>query len=264
MSDDFAPGARRLVVWGAGELGGRVARRWVDAGGAAVGFTAGASRHEALRLSGVSPRSGPATDEVCAGDVLLLALPGTDQQIMAVDSLRASAEPPARVVLVSSTGFYGSTGGVVNEETRPGTGARSGRVAALEVLFRSWAPQGVVLRMGGLYRKGRGPLASYCRRGTAPEGPPDKTLALIHYDDAAATTTAALSHASPAPTYVCVVPPCPTRRDFYQAAAVINDLDPPFFTTPLGRPPAEYDTSRMRKDLLPEPAFARWQAALVP
>ena len=132
------------------------------------------------------------------------------------------------------------------------------------MLFRSWAPHGVVLRMGGLYRNGRGPLASYQRRGTAPDGPPDKTLALIHYDDAATATFAALSHASPAPSYLCVVPPCPTRADFYQAAAVVNELELPFFTTPLGRPPAEYDTTRTRNDLLPEPAYPKWQAALVP
>ena len=242
---DFLPSARRLLVWGAGELGGQVARRWAEAGGEVLGFTAGESRHEGLRRSGVEPRSGPATKEVRADDVLLLTLPGTDRQIMAVDSLRSAGEPPARVALVSSTGFYGSAGGKVSAGSRPGTDARSGRIAAL-------------------YRNGRGPLASYQRRGTAPDGPPDKTLALIHYDDAATATFAALSHASPAPSYLCVVPPCPTRADFYQAAAVVNELELPFFTTPLGRPPAEYDTTRTRNDLLPEPAYPKWQAALVP
>ena len=253
---------RRLVVWGAGELGGRVARRWVEAGGEALGFTAGESRHEALRLSGVSPHTGQPTESL-QDDALLLALPGTDRQIMALSVLR-SREPPARAVMISSTGVYGLVGGSVDEETRTGATERSAKIAALEVLFRSWAPEGVVLRMGGLYRKGRGPLAAFARKGRVALGPPDKTLALIHYDDAASATVAALSIETPRPLYVCVVPPCPTRGDFYQAAAVINELELPLFDVPLGRPRAEYDTSRMQADLLPDPAYPKWQAALVP
>jgi len=248
-----------LVVWGAGELGGRVARRWVEAGGRAVGYTAGTSRHEALERAGVEARIGAA--EIEPEDALLLALPGTDRQIMAVSTL---GEAPARAVLVSSTGYYGLASGAVDEDTPPGKGERAQRIAAAEGLFRTWAPAGVVLRMGGLYRQGRGPLAAFAKRGRVPRGPPDKTLALIHYDDAATATLAALRHPAPRPAYNCVVAPCPTRGDFYQAAAVVNELELPVFDVPLGRPPAIFDTTRTREDLLPEPERPSWQAALVP
>ncbi len=255
--------ARRLVVWGAGELGGRVARRWVDAGGEALGFTEGGSRHGALAEAGVTPHLGSPADLVQPEDALLVSLPGTDRQILAVNALGGSP-PPARVVLVSSTGYYGLASGIVDETTRPGSDGRAGRIAALETLFRAWAPEGVVLRIGGLYRPGRGPLAALSRRGAPPLGPPDKTLALIHYEDAATATFEALRHRDPRYVYVCVVPPCPTRQEFYFAATVMLSLDDPVFDHPLERPTVKYDTHRMREDLLPEPAHPRWQEALLP
>ena len=48
----------RLWVWGAGELGGRVAKKAVESGGTAVGLTLTKKRHKALRRLGVDPRRG--------------------------------------------------------------------------------------------------------------------------------------------------------------------------------------------------------------
>ncbi len=259
---------RRLVVWGAGELGGAVARRWVEAGGACLAITRTEARHPDLKAAGVEVRAlddgATAAALVRPDDAVLLALPGVDNQIMAVGALRAAGAPPARVVLISSTGYYGFASGRVDEGARPADQPRAARIAALETVFRGWAPEGVVLRMGGLYRAGRGPFSALQRRGQPPPGPPDKTLALIHYDDATTATFAALGHDAPRPVYLCVVPPCPTRQDFYLAACVILELPLPTFEPARKRPPAEYDARRMTEDLLPTPAWPRWQAALVP
>lgn len=253
----------RLVIWGAGELGGRVAAARVAAGDTVVAHTRTETRHPTLREAGADVALG-APDALEPDDTLLIALPGTDRQTMAVVSLR-DRPPPRRVVLVSSTGFYGDRRkGVVDEDTPPGDGERAGAVAACETLFRHWAGEaGVVVRSGGLYRVGRGPLSALQKRGSVPPGRPDKTLALIHYDDAAAAVAAALVHPDPQPVYLAVTPPCPSRRDFYLAASVVLGLDLPSFDRDRGGG-VRYDVSRLRADLLPEPANPRWQAALVP
>lgn len=258
---------RRLVVWGAGELGGRVAAAWARDGGEVLAFTETRRQHPSLKAAGATPRLGDPTDTLREDDALLLSLPGSERQAMAIARLARRA-PPARAVLISSTGYYGHPPGSIDEDSPPASSLRAAMVVGAEAAFRAWvgeAPgRGVVLRMGGLYRPGRGPLSALQRRGFAPKGPPDQSLALIHYEDAATATRRALSHPAPAPTYLCVVPPCPTREAFYLAGCVLLDLPLPAFDPPLKRRLTEYDTAKMRADLLPEPAHPKWQGVLVP
>jgi nucleoside-diphosphate-sugar epimerase len=252
----------RLVVWGAGELGGRVAVAWAQSGYPALGLTQGTSRHDDLRRAGVEPRIGSAADVLMPDDVLLLALPGNVNQKAGINALR-HRPPTGRAVLISSTGYYGTPVGRVDEDTPRGETQRALNVAATEQAFRTWAgPRGVVVRFGGLYRPGRGPMSALLRRGIAPEGAPNRTLALIHYADAATATLAALRHLAPEATYVGVVPPCPTRHEFYTCACAMAGLPEPVFTPPLPHPPAEYDVTRLMRDLLPEPAHPDWRDAL--
>ena len=252
----------RLVVWGAGELGGRVGSAWASGSEPVLGLTRSTRRHDDLRCHGITPLMGDAPGLLVPDDTLLLALPGSANQHAAVEAL-ANTPPPARAVLISSTGYYGTAPGRISEDTPPGDDAHAAMVAAAELVFHAWAgPGGVVLRLGGLYRCGRGPFSALLRRGTAPLGPPDKTLALVHYDDAATATLAALRHPSPESTYVVVVPPCPTRREFYLHACRIAGLPEPTFEAPLALPPADYDVTRLRRDLLPMPAHPDWHDAL--
>lgn len=252
----------QLVVWGAGELGGRVAAAWVERGHVAVGLTQSTERHDELRRCGVEPRLGSAPGLFGPEDVLLLALPGNANQKAAVEAL-VQTPLPARAVFISSTGYYGTPQGIVNEDTPQGDTAHAIDVAAAETAFRNWAgKQGVILRLGGLYRQGRGPLSALQRRGTVPPGAPNRTLALIHYTDAATVTLSALAHAAPEPLYVCVVPPCPTRQEFYLGACRALGLTEPTFDAPLEHPPAEYDVARMQRDLLPSPVHPDWHDAL--
>lgn len=72
-----------------------------------------------------------------------------------------------------------------------------------------------------------------------------------------------MRHPSPEPTYVVVVPPCPTRREFYMPACRLVGLPEPSFEAPLALPPATYDVSRLRRDLLPTPAHPDWHNALL-
>ncbi len=252
----------RLVVWGAGELGGRVAAAWAQQGQPVLGLTQSDQRHDTLRRHGVEPRTGTASEVLTPDDTLLLALPGNANQKAAVDAL-ANIPPPARAVFISSTGYYGTPQGCVNEDTLRGRTAHAIAVEAAEVAFRAWAGScGVVLRLGGLYRRGRGPMSALLRRGTAPSGAPNRTLALIHSADAATAALAILQHISPEPTYVGVVPPCPTREEFYRRACQVAGLPEPSFDAPLAHPPAKYDVTRMRRDLLSAPEHPDWHDAL--
>lgn len=253
----------RLVVWGAGELGGLVAASWVQSGHAAVGITQGTSQHDTLRRAGVEPRTGSALEVLTPDDVLLLALPGNANQRAAVEALQHTP-PSRRAILISSTGYYGSPVGRIDEDTPRGETPHAMNIEAAERAFCAWAgASGVIIRFGGLYRPGRGPMSALLRRGAAPEGPPNRTLSLIHYADAATAALAALRHPAPQAIYVGVVTPCPTRREFYTRACKAAGLPEPVFTSPSPHPPAEYNATRLMQDLLPEPAHPDWPDALV-
>ncbi|RMF03101.1 MAG: hypothetical protein D6768_06700 [Chloroflexi bacterium] len=256
----------RLLIWGAGELGGRVGRLWAQAGGRTLGFTRSSHRHPALQGWGIEPHTGSPAAHLRPGDHLLLALPGHRAQQQAVQHLiAAQVEPPARAVFISVTAIYGDTAGSLREETPPGSDDRSSAIAAAEQTFRDWAgTQGVILRLGGLYCNGRGPFSALARRGSVTrQAPPNKTMALLHYEDAAAAVVAALNHPAPEAVYLAVTPPCPTRQEFYRAACAKLGLPEPAYAPPLDTPPVQFDVTRLRRDLLPVPNYPDWRAALV-
>ena len=252
----------RLIIWGAGELGSRVGYLWRQAGGPVIGFTQTNKRHAELRSAGIKPKLGSPRDLLRPGDGLLFSLPGHASQRQSVQFL-AAISPPARAVFISSTGFYGLPAGVVNERTPAGEGNRPAAIEAAEQDFFNWAgDSGVIIRLGGLYGPGRGPFAALARRGTARFGPPNKTLPLIHSDDAAAAIVAAFMHPSPQPVYLAVIPPCPTRREFYTAACKQLDLSPPAFDELLPYPPVTFDVRLLQRDLLPDPGHPDWRESL--
>ena len=250
----------RLLIWGAGELGSLVARQWME--GPVIGYTGSTRRHQQLRQLGVEPRTGSVVGALRPEDALLVSLPGTETKAEAVAALVAQPRP-RRALLISTSGYYGTPQGRVDEETAPGPGPGAQAIAAVERRFREWAGEaGIIIRPGGLYRPGRGPMAALARRGTVSAKPPNKTLALIHYEDAATAVATALKRPDVAPVYLAVTPPSPSRREFFEAAAARLGLAPPPFAEPLPGPPADYDAARLRRDLLPRPAYPDWRAAL--
>lgn len=257
----------RLIIWGAGELGGRVAQPWLTTHGPVLALTKSAQHHAVLRATGIQPQQGTPLPYLTPADTLLLSLPGHATQMEAIQTLLKQAVPvPPRVVLISSTGYYGmAPRGIINETSPPGQHSRAVRIATMEQTFQTWAGErGLIIRFGGLYHATRGPLPALARRGSPLLRPPDKPLALIHYDDAASATYAALSHPAPESLYVGLSPPCPTRQEFYTLACATLNLPAPLFDSPLGYPPAHYDITRFRRDLLPSPTYPDWRAAVIP
>jgi nucleoside-diphosphate-sugar epimerase len=256
----------RLIIWGAGELGLRVARCWLtQEAGPVLGFTRSSTRHPELKAAGVAPYTGSPAQILGPEDRLLLALPNHTNQQTAVTELQTlSVAPSARAVLISITGYYGSAHGIIHSGSPPGDGDRPASVANAEQLFRQWAGDGgVVLRAGGLFSDRRGPFTVLARRGKITrQAPPDKTMALIHYDDLATAVVAGLKHPAPEAVYLAVTPPCPTRLEFYSLACAKLGLPLPDFPPPTGLPPASYDVTTLRRDLLPSPAYPDWRMAI--
>lgn len=253
----------RVIVWGAGELGGRICEMAKADGHRVLAYTRTEERHETLLSLGAEVACGDPSDWH-ESDILILCIAGTNQLDEAIARV-ADRPPPARVVITSSTGYYNGLGGGINEHTEAGPTDRAKGIEAMEQRFRSWTKKaGVIMRLGGLYRPGRGPLNMLRKRGFAPPGAPNNTLALIHYEDAARAVYQAGIKQSVRPAYIVVSPPCPTRHEFYLAASVILALPLPSFGRPLALPKAEYDVDALRQDLLPVPVHGRWQSALVP
>lgn len=226
---------------------------------------------------GVEPRTGDAAEMLREGDRVLLSIAGSEGQRRQAEALNGVRV--RRAIMTGSTGIYGSARGRIDEDTPPGEGDRAQAAARAERAFRVWAPTGVVVRLGGLYRRGRGPLQPLLRRRAPRPGPPDAALALIHRDDAVTVLLAALLHPQPEATYLAVTPPAPRRDAFYREACRLHGLPRPAFGEAIGvatvaersemlhggtvppRAAAWYDVSRLRRDLLPAPAHPDWREA---
>jgi nucleoside-diphosphate-sugar epimerase len=138
-----------------------------------------------------------------------------------VDGLRHLLDavgPVPRFVFTSTTGVYGQSDGSWVDEGSPTEPARfTGRVmleaeSIARDVARDAAAASTVLRLGGIYRPGRGRLLAQVRAGTAPvyDGPPVYTNR-IHVADAAGAVVHVLGLAG-APPVLNVVDDDPADR----------------------------------------------------
>ena len=240
-----------LWVIGCGELGGRVATRWVANGGRCVAWTRGESRHEALKSAGVHPLTDLQALQTFDASLVVFSVPGAP----ALSEMMTQLAPPSglrRAVLCSSTVSLRSPGSV-----------RGQRSLQTEEQFQRWsAGTGVVCRFGGLYRTGRGPYGSLTRGRTPPKGSPVRLLPLIHYEDAATAIGNALTRRDVAEYYTVVTNPVPTRKEFYAAACGKLGLPLPEFGSPGENDALTYCTTAMERDLLPAARYPDWRSAL--
>lgn len=254
-----------LIIWGAGTLGRLVGARWNRNDDSNVaGYTKKTRSHDLLREMGIKPHIGSPVDLLTASDHLLLALPGHQRQMDAIKMVSERGIIPKRSVLISSTGFYGEASGVVDERTPAGTFPRAQAIAQMEAAFHAWTgARGVILRPGGLYNGERGPFTAFKRRGTLPNKPMNRTLALIHYEDVATAAVNALLHPNPQPIYLAVTDPTPTRGEFYRAA--VEQLGWEMDVVVEGAADiVTYDTTQLQRDLLPTPAYPNWRTIFIP
>ncbi len=207
-----AAGLSTPVIFGAGFLGQVLARQLTERGQRPVFATRSPSRVATLAAAWKLPvvEVDPAAPDLLAAR---LAGTGTAFEIYCLvppaafpwiaDGCPTLARlvaalgrlPVVRAVLSSSIGVYGDTGGaVVTAETvpRPVT-ARERHLAAIE---RTWldATERRVLRLAGLYGRGRVIGRDALLTGQPIEGDRQGWLNLIHAEDAAALLRACMHH----------------------------------------------------------------------
>ena len=201
---------KRLWAWVRANPG-RVVERWHRLGGEVIPLTRTDDRHPELRKAGLNPQTGN-PDGMREDDCLLLSISGTQALTEAIEML-AGGVVPSRAVITGSTGYYGLQGGEISRNTPPGDTERAIAIAEMENRHERAGDQGVVLRIGGLYRQGRGPLNWLKNRKCLSNMAPDRVIPLVHYDDAASACIGALTCEEPKPAYL-VVSPLPNKAGF--------------------------------------------------
>jgi nucleoside-diphosphate-sugar epimerase len=135
-----------------------------------------------------------------------------------LQAVSAQGDPPARVILVSSTGVYGqSDGGWVDEDTPPAPADSSGQIVLEGERVALGADGiGVVLRLGGIYGPGRTRTVERVLNGEAGCPGPDRYGNRIHRDDAARALHHLLDMPEPDAVYIGVDAEPAPLRDVYR------------------------------------------------
>ncbi|WP_020499829.1 MULTISPECIES: NAD-dependent epimerase/dehydratase family protein [Sciscionella] len=104
-----------------------------------------------------------------------------------LDAIEEDLPAPPRMLLVSSTAVYGVTDGSWVDEQHPAIPATDtgAQLRAAEACLQARQPEGIVLRLGGLYGPGPSRLVTSVRDGTATVPAAPMFTNRIHRDDAA-------------------------------------------------------------------------------
>lgn len=196
---------RTLVVFGAGYVGGAVARQAVAAGLRVTALTRNPARAAELTSVGVNAvvadlasRDWHARVPVAADFVLNCVASGggglAGYQRSYVDGLRsilewgATAARPGHLIYTGSTSVYPQGGGAAIDETAepvaPGDDEPAAVLRTAEELALGWRGVGTVLRLAGIYGPERHHLLDQLRTSPAElPGAGEHHLNLIHRDD---------------------------------------------------------------------------------
>lgn len=238
----------RILIFGCGYLGKRVAQAAIDKGHAVFAVTRNPSNAEFLKSSRVEPIVG----DVCHVESLN-GLPEVEVVLHAVgfdpkaeqtreqvtlggmkNVVQAIAGRCSHFIQISSTSVYGqSSGEWVDEasECQPNQIGGQLTLAAEDVVRQfgdATSVRTTILRLAGIYGPGR-LLARVetLRAGQPLSGRPDSWLNLIHVDDAVTAIQQCLMEGGSSGLYNCV-DDCPVEREnYYRELARLVDTPPP-------------------------------------
>lgn len=208
---------RRLLIVGCGDVALRIIPLLMN-GYKVYALVRNPANCAGLRTLGVIPILGDLDDRASleriaglADAVLHFAPPpnaGThDTRTRNLLSILSRAEPPKRLVYISTSGVYGDCGGARVSETYPlnPTSPRSLRRVDAEQRIRDWAKRnGVnasILRVPGIYAADRLPLNRIRQRTPGIVDGEDSYTNHIHADDLARIGIAALRYGKPCRVY---------------------------------------------------------------
>lgn len=241
---------RRLLIFGCGYLGQRVAARWQAAGQSVSAVTRSAQRAEEFAQRGWQPVIADicdpgALEHLPAADVTLFAVgydrsSGKSQREVYVDGLRHVLDRMAsrcpQFLYVSSSSVYGQQGGEWVDEDSACEPTQPGGQCCLEAerlvldVYSAAGHAAQVLRLSGIYGPGR--LLSRVdalRRQEPLSGSPESWLNLIHVDDAATAILACVERNDAGRVYLVSDDEPVLRGDYYRCLATLIDAPPPVF-----------------------------------
>lgn len=204
-----------VLMAGCGDVGTEAGLRFAAQGHRVVGWRRSPDRLPspiegiAADLTGELPRVPTGTEVVvfapAAGERSVRAYRQVylDGLARVLDALERDAVTPSRIIVVSSTAVYADTEGTWVDEATPADPPTETSLVLREAeeLLAARAPQGVVLRLAGIYGPGRTRLVDQVRAGSAGTGRRRFTNR-IHRDDAAAAIVhLATGVTDPAPVY---------------------------------------------------------------
>lgn len=253
----------RVLLIGCGDLGQRVARRFLARGDEVHALR----RHPpAADASGIQWLQGDITrpdllPPLPAGVTRLIHLPAPGARDPAVyravfvDGLRNAlqtldASRLQRIVFVSSSAVYGEHHGAwVTEETPPAPQGFNGRVLLeAEAALASQPVSATALRLAGLYGPGRLQLIERLRSGAAGAPVrPEHWANRIHIDDAAAAVVHLALLPDVAPVYIgCDDTPLPLHTLYADLAKLIGAPEPREAPAPLHVGSKKLSNARLR------------------
>lgn len=275
----------KLMVFGCGYLGFRVAERAVSAGQVVWATTRCPDRAAKLSDRGIRPLLADWNDARTLRD-----LPEVDRVLVAVSYDRREKRSrfesqvgglsrllsflPSKtsICYISTTGVYHQTdGGWVDENSpvRPRREGGKAHLAAEQCLHRrqpggDWS----ILRLAGIYGPGRVPRAADVIAGRPIRSPEDGFLNLIHVSDAATAVDA--SWTSGRGLYVVADDQPVVRGDFYREIARQTGSAPPTFAPPEPDAPVRMRSDsnkriwnqKMKRDLLSKLRYPTYREGL--
>lgn len=137
----------------------------------------------------------------------------------------------AHLLLVSSTGVYGSNNGVVREDDELAPETASGRaLVAAEEYVRGLAWSATVLRLAGLVGGERHPGRWFAGKTELDGG--EVPVNLVHRDDVIAAILAIVAQERWGEVYQLCAEEHPLKKDYYPAMARRLGLEEPIFSGP--------------------------------
>ncbi len=239
---------KKISLLGAGWLGAPLGAILVEKGYTVQGSTTTPERFAELEALGIRPfhleingsqiQASGDIDDFLDCDVLFINTPPGrrrpdveeefPERIKTISMLAQAHEIPY-AFFVSSTGVYGNTNDLVNEEDEPEPDTTSGRalITAERYLGLIQRPQTTVLRMGGLIGKQRHPARFLSGRENLSNG--NAPVNMVHLNDAIGVCLAILEQQQWGECFNVVADEHPARRDYYPEMARQLDMAPPTF-----------------------------------
>lgn len=232
---------QKVSILGCGWLGKPLGRYLSSRSYTVKGSTTRATMMTKIAMEGILPfqvnanpvPDGPNIDGFFDCDVLIVTLPPPrkpmipDWAFMVHSSISRKAVEYGikKVILISSTSVYPNENKVYREaDAQRIVSNHSGTVMLdLEKCYTLGGFSSVVLRLGGLFGPGRDPgkfLSS-----DRPNKNPDNPVNMVHLDDVIAAVHFSLEHEVNHEVFNVVSPERCTRREFYNEAAKLREID---------------------------------------